>query len=144
MGIKTEDIRSIALVAHGGSGKTTLAEALLFDAGVIGRRGTVENGNTVSDYTAEEQKRHISIGTSLLNFDHKGKKVFVLDVPGYADFVGDLRSSLRVSGSAVMLVSAVDGVEVQTEKAWEFANEFETSTIYFINKISIITYRNST
>ncbi len=135
MGIKTEDIRSIALVAHGGSGKTTLAEALLFDAGVISRRGTVENGNTVSDYTAEEQKRHISIGTSLLNFDHKGKKVFVLDVPGYADFVGDLRSSLRVSGSAVMLVSAVDGVEVQTEKAWEFANEFETSTIFFINKM---------
>ena len=135
MDIKTENIRSIAIVAHGGAGKTTLSEALLFDAGVITRRGTVENKNTVSDYTAEEQKRQISIGTSLLNFDHKGKKVFVLDVPGFADFIGDLRSSLRVSGSAVMVVSAVDGVEVQTEKAWEWAEEFETSTIFFVNKM---------
>ncbi len=135
MGIKTEDIRSIAIVGHGSSGKTSLAEDLLFDAGVITRRGRVENKNTVSDYTAEEQKRQISIGTSLRNFDHKGKKVFVLDVPGYADFIGDLRSSLRVSGSAVMVISAVDGVEVQTEKAWEWAEEFETSTIFFVNKM---------
>lgn len=135
MGMKTEDIRSIAIVAHGSAGKTSLAEALLFDAGVTTRRGSVENGNTVSDYTAEEQKRQISISTSLLNYDYKGKKVFVLDVPGYADFIGDLRSSLRVAGSAVMLVSAVDGVEVQTEKAWEFAREFETSTIFFVNKL---------
>ena len=135
MGMKTEDIRSIAIVAHGSAGKTSLAEALRFDAGVTTRRGSVENGNTVSDYTAEEQKRQISISTSLLNYDYKGKKVFVLDVPGYADFIGDLRSSLRVAGSAVMLVSAVDGVEVQTEKAWEFAREFETSTIFFINKM---------
>lgn len=135
MGMKTEDIRSIAIVAHGSAGKTSLAEALLFDAGVTTRRGSVENGNTVSDYTPEEQKRQISISTSLLNYDYKGKKVFVLDVPGYADFIGDLRGSLRVAGSAVMLVSAVDGVEVQTEKAWEFAQEFETSTIFFVNKM---------
>lgn len=135
MGMKTEDIRSIAIVAHGSAGKTSLAEALLFDAGVTTRRGSVENGNTVSDYTPEEQKRQISISTSLLNYDYKGKKVFVLDVPGYADFIGDLRGSLRVAGSAVMVVSAVDGIEVQTEKAWEFAQEFETSTIFFINKM---------
>jgi elongation factor G len=135
MGIKTEDIRSIAVVGHGSSGKTTLSEALLFDAGMTTRRGSVEAKNTVSDYTSEEQKRQISISTSLLNFDHKGKKVFVLDVPGYADFIGDLRSSLRVAGSAVMVVSAVDGVEVQTEKAWQWAQEFETSTIFFINKM---------
>ena len=135
MGMKTEDIRSFAIVAHGSAGKTSLAEALLFDAGVTTRRGSVENGTTVSDYTAEEQKRQISISTSLLNYDYKGKKVFVLDVPGYADFIGDLRSSLRVAGSAVMVVSAVDGIEVQTEKAWEFAQEFETSTIFFINKM---------
>ena len=135
MGIKTEDIRSIAIVGHGSSGKTTLAEALLFDAGAISRRGSVENKNTVSDYTPEEEKRQISISTSLLNFNHKGKKVFVLDVPGYADFIGDLRSSLRVAGSAVMVISAVDGIEVQTEKAWEWAQEFETSTIFFINKM---------
>lgn len=135
MDIKTENVRSIAIVGHGSAGKTTLAETFLFDAGVTSRRGSVENKNTVSDYTAEEQKRQISISTSLLNFDHKGKKIFVLDVPGYADFIGDLRSSLRVAGSAIMVVSAVDGVEVQTEKAWEWAEEFETSTIFFVNKM---------
>ena len=116
MGMKTEDIRSIAIVAHGSAGKTSLAEALLFDAGVTTRRGSVENGNTVSDYTTEEQKRQISISTSLLNYDYKGKKVFVLDVPGYADFIGDLRSSLRVAGSAVMVVSAVDGMKCRRKK----------------------------
>lgn len=135
MAIKTEDIRSIALVAHGGAGKTALAEALLYDAGAISRMGTSENGNTVSDFSPEEQKRQISISTSLLNFDHKGQKVFVLDVPGYADFVGEMRSALRVAGSAVVVVSATDGVEVQTGRAWDFAQEFETSSIFFINKM---------
>lgn len=135
MALRTEDIRSIAVVAHGGAGKTSLTEAMLFDAGAVTRLGTIEAGNTTSDFSSEEQKRTISISTSLLNFDHRGKKVFVLDVPGYADFIGEMRSALRVAGSAVMVVSATDGVEVQTDKAWEFAKEFETSTIFFINKM---------
>lgn len=135
MALRTEDIRSIAVVAHGGAGKTSLTEAMLFDAGAVTRLGAIEAGNTTSDFSSEEQKRTISISTSLLNFDHRGKKVFVLDVPGYADFIGEMRSALRVAGSAVMVVSATDGVEVQTDKAWEFAKEFETSTIFFINKM---------
>lgn len=135
MALKTEDLRSIALVAHGGAGKTTLAEDFLFNSGAISRRGTVENGNTVSDFSSEEQKRNISISTSLLNFDHQGKKVFVLDVPGYADFVGEMRSALRVAGSAVICVGATDGVEVGTGRAWAFAQEFETSSIFLINKM---------
>ena len=105
MGIKTEDIRSIALVAHGGAGKTTLAEALLFDAGVTTRRGTVENGNTVSDYTAEEQKRHISIGTSLLNFDQKGKKVFMLEMAQVSFGVcGPSNHHLKIKRLALRLI----------------------------------------
>ncbi len=135
MGIRPEDIRSIAVVAHGGAGKTSLVESMLFDAGVLTRLGSVENGNTVSDFSAEEQKRQISITTSLMNYDYKGQKVFILDVPGYADFIGEARSSLRVSGSAVVVVSAVDGVEVQTDKVWEYAKEFETSVVFFVNKM---------
>lgn len=135
MSLRTEDIRSIAIVAHGGAGKTTLSEALLFNSGAISRMGTVENGNTASDFSSEEQKRQISINTSCLNFDHKGQKVFVLDVPGYADFIGEMRSALRVSGSAVVVVGATDGVEVGTTRAWEWAEEFETSTIFLINKM---------
>ena len=115
MGMKTEDIRSIAIVAHGSAGKTSLAEALLFDAGVTTRRGSVENGNTVSDYTAEEQKRQISISTSLLNYDYKGKKVFVLDVPGYADFIGDLRT-LYAGNSKTTLSRKYESTEGSTSK----------------------------
>lgn len=109
MGYKPEDIRSIAIVAHGGAGKTSLTEAMLFDAGVISRLGTVESGNTVTDFGTEEQKRQISISTALANLEHQGKSVFIMDVPGYADFLGEMRSSLRVADSAVMVVSAVDG-----------------------------------
>lgn len=135
MGYKPEDIRSIAIVAHGGAGKTSLTEAMLFDAGVIGRLGTVENGNTVTDFGTEEQKRQISISTALANLEHQGKSVFIMDVPGFADFLGEMRSSLRVADSAVVVVSAVDGVEVQTGKAWEFAEDFGIPVVFFVNKM---------
>lgn len=135
MGYKPEDIRSIAIVAHGGAGKTSLTEAMLFDAGVISRLGTVESGNTVTDFGTEEQKRQISISTALANLEHQGKSVFIMDVPGYADFLGEMRSSLRVADSAVMVVSAVDGVEVQTGKAWEFAEDFGVPVVFFVNKM---------
>ncbi len=135
MGYKPEDIRSVAIVAHGGAGKTSLTEAMLFDTGVINRLGTVENGTTVTDFGTEEQKRQISISTALANVEHKGKSVFILDVPGYADFLGEMRSSMRVADSVVLLISAVDGVEVQTGKAWEFAEDFGTPTVFFVNKM---------
>lgn len=132
---KPEDTRTIAVAAHGGAGKTSLVEAMLFDTEVIGRLGKVEDGNTVSDYDAEEQKRQISINTSVATFDYKGKKMFVLDTPGYADFIGDLRSGMRVADSAVIVVSGVDGVEVQTEKAFDFAEDFSVPVLFFINKV---------
>ncbi|PIE53947.1 MAG: elongation factor G [Dethiosulfovibrio peptidovorans] len=135
MGYKPEDIRSVAVVAHGGAGKTSLVEAMLYDTGVTTRLGTVENGNTVTDFGAEEQKRQISISTALANVEHGGKTIFVMDAPGYADFLGDMRSAMRVADSSVVVVSAVDGVEVQTGKAWEFAEEFSTPVVFFVNKM---------
>ncbi len=118
---KPEDIRSVALVSHGGAGKTSLAEAMCFDAGVTTRMGKVEDRNTVSDFDPEEQKRQISISTSLLTLPHGGKTLYVLDTPGFADFSGELLSALRAVDSAVLIVSGVHGVEVQSRKAWDDA-----------------------
>ena len=114
----TEKIRNVALVGHGGSGKTTLAEALLARAGAINRVGRVEDGTTASDTEPEEQKRSISISLAVLPFEWKGHKVNLIDTPGYADFVGDVQAALRVADLAVFVVSAVEGVEVQTEVVW--------------------------
>src|SRR5438132_9091189 len=91
---RTEDIRNIALVGHGAAGKTSLADALLFKAGVVDRRGSVDDGTSVSDYDEEEKKRHFSIDTSLLHLEHQGKQVHILDAPGYPDFVGAALESL--------------------------------------------------
>jgi len=132
---KPEDTRTIAVAAHGGAGKTSLVEAMLYDTGAIGRLGKIEEGNTVSDFDLEEQKRQISINTSVITFDYRGKNLFLLDTPGYADFVGELRSGMRVADSVVILVSGVDGVEVQTEKAFDFASDFSIPVVFFINKL---------
>ena len=132
---KPEDTRTIAIAAHGGAGKTSLVEAMLYDVNVISRMGRIEEGNTVSDFDPEEQKRQISINTSIVTFDYKDKTFFILDTPGYADFVGDLRSGMRVADSAVILISGVDGVEVQTEKAFDFADDFSIPVVFFVNKL---------
>jgi len=130
-----ENTRTVALTGHGGSGKTSLVEAMAFDTGVTTRLGKVEDGNTLSDFGAEEKKRQISINTSVLTLDHAGKRYYILDCPGYADFIGDLRSAMRVSDGTVIVVSGVDGVEVQTEKAWEFAEEMGLAVAFYINKM---------
>ena len=117
------DVRTFAIVAHGGAGKTSLTEAMLFDTGAIGRLGKVEDGTTTTDFSTEEHKRQISINAAVATLRHKGKTMFALDAPGFADFIGDVRSSMRVSDSAVVVVSGVHGVEVQTEKDWEFAED---------------------
>ena len=116
-----KDIRNVLLVGHGGSGKTTLLEAMLFASGAITRMGTVEDGNTVSDFDAEEQRRQISVSLSLTPIEWNDVKINVLDAPGYADFVGDVRSAVRAADAVIVVVSAVDGVEVQTEVVWELA-----------------------
>ena len=115
-----EKIRNVALVGHTGAGKTTLAEALLFRAGTINRLGTVEAGNTVTDYDPEEQDRGFSLTLALAPFEWRGHKINLIDTPGYADFAGDVHAALRVVDLAVFVVSAVDGIEVQTAYAWRW------------------------
>ncbi|MCL0058313.1 elongation factor G [Dehalococcoidia bacterium] len=134
-GFRTEDIRNVLLLSHTGAGKTSLAEAMLYDAGVTTRLGKVDDGNTVADFEPEEIKRRSSISTSLLPFEWKKTKINVIDVPGYFDFVGEVKSALRVADGAVIVVCAASGVEVGTEIVWEYADEIGLPRIIFVNKI---------
>jgi elongation factor G len=128
-------IRNVALVGHGGTGKTTLAEALLFDSGAIGRVGRVEDGTTVCDFEPEEIKRHISVSLALAPIEWEDHKINIIDCPGYADFIGDVEAALSVADLAVFVVSAVEGVEVQTEIAWRLAEKRGLPRMVFVNKL---------
>jgi elongation factor G len=130
-----EKIRNVALVGHGGSGKTTLAEALLHKAGAITRMGRVEDGSTVCDFDPEEQKRNLSLSLALAPFEWNDHKINLIDCPGYADFIGDVHAALRVADLAIFVVSAVEGVEVQTYAAWKLAAELGVPRMIFINKL---------
>jgi elongation factor G len=130
-----KDIRNVLLVGHGGAGKTTLLEAMLFTTGALTRMGRIEDGNTVSDHDADEQRRGISVSLSMAPVEWKDTKINVLDAPGTADFVGDLRSAIRAADAVIVVVSAVDGVEVQTEYAWELAVEEGLPRAIFVNKL---------
>ena len=130
-----DKIRNVAFLGHGGSGKTTLAEALLFTTKVTTRMGKVEDGNTVSDYDKEEINRKFSIGASLIPIEWHDHKYNFIDTPGYFDFVGETLSALRVAGGAVIMVDAASGIEVGTEKAWNFTEKRNMPKIIFINKM---------
>ena len=132
--IETAKIRNIALLGHGGSGKTSLAEALLYISGGTDRLGKPSDGNTVCDYDPEEIKRGFSISASVAPVMWKGCKVNVLDTPGYLDFVAEVKQALRVAGNAVILVDAKSGVEVGTELGWDYADEAGVPRTFFINK----------
>lgn len=129
----TPRIRNIAFVAHGGSGKTTLTEAMLYNTGATSRLGKVDDGNTASDFFPEEIKRKISISTSLVPCEYRDYKINILDTPGFADFLGEVRAAVRVADNALVVVSAVAGVEVQTELFWEEAQGLPK--IAFINRM---------
>jgi elongation factor G len=131
----TEEIRNVALIGHGGVGKTTLAEAALFAAGVISRQGSVEDGNTVSDYDADELKRKISVNLALAPLEWKDRKVNLIDAPGYADFVGEVKEALRAADIALIVVDAVSGVQVGTEMAFKYASELDLPRAFFINRM---------
>jgi len=131
----TKSIRNICLVGHGGSGKTSLAETLLFNSGAINRIGKVTDGNTVSDYLPEETQRHISISTSVIPVEHNNFKVNILDTPGYSDFIGEVISSLRVVECGALILCGVGGVEVQAEIIWDLMDERKLPRIVFINKL---------
>lgn len=131
----TENIRNVALVGHGGAGKTTLSESLLFTTGHTTRFGKVEEGNTASDYHPDEVERQISINAALLNCEWKGAKLNVLDTPGYTDFTGEVKACLRVADTAVIFLKAVEGAEVGTEVVWEYTKELKNAAVFVVNKL---------
>ncbi len=130
-----ERLRTIALVAHGGAGKTSLAEAMLYDSGVINRLGRVEDQNTTMDFEPEELKRQTSISSSFAQVPWKKHTISLIDTPGDQNFFTDTRLCMQAADSVVVVIDAVDGVKVQTEQAWEFADEFNQARIIFVNKL---------
>jgi len=128
-------LRNVALVSHSGAGKTSLAEAMLFTAKATNRLGKVDDGTSVMDFDSEEIKRQISINLSTAPVEWNGCKINVLDAPGYFDFVGDLIASLRVADGAIIVVCASSGVEVGTEKVWDYTEENKTPRMIFVNKM---------
>ena len=131
----TDKIRNVILVGHQGSGKTSLAEALLLASNTINRAGRVEDGTTVTDFDPDEVKRQISISLSLAPFEWHDHKINLLDAPGYADFVGDLEAGMRAADAAIIVVSAVDGVQVQAQAAWDVAERIGLPRAIFVNKL---------
>ena len=131
----TEFIRNVALVSHGGAGKTMLTEAFLHVTGATTRLGKVEDGTTVSDYDEEEQRRNISIYSSVVPIEHRNHKINIIDAPGYTDFVGEMISAMSVADGVVIVVDAVAGIEVGTEIAWRYADEFNLPRMIVINKM---------
>jgi elongation factor G len=131
----TDLIRNVVLLGHGGSGKTMLAEAMLFNSGATNRLGRVDEGNTVSDYDDEEMRRRISLNLAVVPVEYRGCKINVLDTPGFTDFVGEVRSAVRVADAAVVFVDAVAGVEVGTELVWEYADDYNLPRFVVISKM---------
>jgi len=130
-----DKIRNVALVGHHGSGKTTLTEALLYRAGAVDRLGSVEAGNTVSDFEPEEHDHGMSVSLSLCSFEWRNHRVNIIDTPGYPDFAGEVSAALRVADMAVFVVDAVNGVEVETEKQWRLAEKLDVPRMIFVNKL---------
>lgn len=131
----TSKIRTLALVGHSASGKTSLAEALLFRTGAIDKKGRVEDGNTVSDYEAQEKKRQISIQTSIIPIEYEDYKINFIDSPGFFDFEGEVLQALRASEAALFVIDGESGIEVGSEKYWKYTQEINLPSIIFVNKL---------
>jgi elongation factor G len=129
------NIHNTVLMSHGGTGKTSLAEAMLFTSGAVNRMGKVDDGSSVSDYDPDEIKRKISINLSLLPCNWRQNKLNIIDTPGYADFIGEVKAGMRVSEGAVILVEAASGVEVGTEQVWKYCEEAGLPRLVFVNKM---------
>jgi elongation factor G len=132
---KSDKLRNVVLLGHGGSGKTSLAEAMLFDTGAVNRLGRVDDGTSVSDWDDEERRRGMSINASLIPCEWQGHKLNVVDTPGYMDFVGEVISGLRVADGAVIVLDSVGGVEVGTEQVWYYADQQKLPRLAFVNKM---------
>ncbi len=132
---QTNEIKNIALVGGAKSGKTTIAEAMLFEGGLIKRRGTIDDKNTVSDYRAIELERQNSISSTLLYIEHNGYKINIIDAPGFDDFIGEVITAVKVADTAVMVINAQTGIDVGTDLAWRYAGQNGTSVIFAINHL---------
>ena len=139
----TDKIRNVVLLGHGGSGKTTLAEAMCYLSGVTSRMGKVEDGNTVSDFTKEEQKRGISIKTAVMPIEWQDIKINVLDTPGYFDFVGEVEEAMSVADAAIIVISGKSGIEAGTERAWDLCERFNLPRMFYVSDMDVdnVSYR---
>ncbi|MBQ7359197.1 MAG: elongation factor G [Lachnospiraceae bacterium] len=133
----TDKIRNVVLLGHGGSGKTSLVESMAYLSGITSRMGKVTDGNTVSDYSKEEQKRQFSIGTSVIPIEWEGYKINILDTPGYFDFVGEVEEAVSAAGAAIIVVNGKAGVEVGTQKAWELCEKYKLPRIVFVTNMDV-------
>ena len=140
---RTDRIRNVVLLGHGGAGKTTLAEAMAYLAGLTNRLGKVEDGNTVSDYDKEEIKRHFSITTSVIPVPWQKNKVNILDTPGYFDFVGEVEEAVSAADAAIIVVSGKAGVQVGTQKAWNLCEKYKLPRMIFVTDMDVddVSYR---
>ena len=134
---KTDKIRNVALLGHGGAGKTTIAEAMAHLTGITSRMGNVTDGNTISDYDKEEIKRKFSISSTVVPVEYNKVKINVLDTPGYFDFVGEVEEAAGVADAAVIVISGKDGVQVGTEKAWELCEKNNLPRCFFVTNMDI-------
>jgi len=134
-GIDVDKIRSVAVVAHSGAGKSSLIDAMLYVTGANTRLGRVNDGTSMCDYNADEIERKITINAKVLHIEHQGHRIYLLDTPGYADFIGEVISVLRACDSGLLLVDAASGVEVGTERVWELLNQHNLPRAIFINKL---------
>ena len=132
--METKNIRNIALLGHGNSGKTSLAESMLFVTGAIDRMGKVTDGNTVCDYDAEEIKRQISIAASVAPVSFGGKKINVLDCPGFFDFAGEVACALRAAEVGIIFCSAKDGISVGAERSWKYLKAAKLPAAFVVSK----------
>lgn len=133
----TDKIRNVALLGHGGSGKTSLVEAMAYLSGITSRMGKVEDGNTVSDFGKEEQKRKISISTSVVPIEWEGYKVNIIDTPGFFDFAGEVEEALSAAGAAIIVVNGKAGLEVGTQKAWELCEKYKLPRMIYVSNMDV-------
>ena len=134
---RTDEIRNVVLLGHGGSGKTSLAEAMAYVSGATNRMGKITDGNTISDFDKEEQKREFSISTSLIPIEWEKAKINILDTPGYFDFVGEVEEAVSAADAAVIVVSGKAGVEVGTEKAWELCDNYKLPRMIYVTEMDV-------
>ncbi|MCX6985680.1 MAG: GTP-binding protein, partial [Lentisphaerae bacterium] len=132
---ESKSIRNMTIVGHGSTGKTTLCESFLYLSGKTDRPGRVDDGSSIMDYEPEEQKKHVSINSATNSIDWNKSRINIIDTPGDSNFAFDTKSCLRVADGALVLIDAVGGVEFQTEKVWEYANEFHLPRIVFVNRL---------